>query len=139
MILQNKDTGKKMVLEGEEITMEALKEASIVLCYPNMPDIERVLVASFPNEKPDFNENLTKDEMFELFKLQRAASEDRHRLYEVLAEEVRVQLTRISETDKLLGSDRELSEGTRLQDLNLEPVNFSKIFIPQIGNLHIEK
>lgn len=58
---------------------------------------------------------------------------------QIFSEEVNAQLANISQ---FMGSDRNIPnpiQGTDLMNLELNPVRFTKVFIPGIGNLEIEK
>jgi hypothetical protein len=65
------------------------------------------------------------------------ASEDRIKLYEVLSEEVSKVMNNL-ESHGMLGGSEKLPRKEN-QEIDLTKVRFSEVFIPQLGNLEIER
>lgn len=122
MIVKAKGGSKKIHLSEEEITLEQLKECGYVLFTPNINYEERVIEVSFP-----FDRNV---------KSHSTALHEEAKLYSIIKEEVTIQLIRISQR-KILNdsSEKKISK----EDLKLDKVKFSEVYISGLGNLVIKR
>jgi hypothetical protein len=136
MTLTDKTTGDAtLFITLEDITLEEIKNSANKMCKPSQHYVERVLTISFPiaGEEIQDLQDVTKDMM--------KVNREYEKLLEELSEEVDKALSMLAESGVLIGKDRELPKADYKQTLKKYDegkIKFTRIFIPELGNLIIE-
>lgn len=130
MIVRIKGGSKKIHLSEKEITLDKLKECGNILFTPNVDYVNRSIIVSFPHEKT-FPSGVSKEDLRILMNEWKVARDEEVKLYEVLADMVNKQMSKLVER---LGEENPEIKGKKLPNMSL-----SEVFVPSLGKLIIER